>query len=142
MALGFQRKELLEKDKRERIKMNAPFAFALGAHYKTNKARLYEIFDTGANIRIPMEETLPDIHYFLNVPFSFRLPGDQTTWRCKADINRIYSYDENEKPVYGLELKLKELSKEQLLQFQTYLDSRRGGGQIPQTQTKRRIQKK
>lgn len=125
VAFGFQRKEILEADKVKRIRWNAPFAFALGEHYKTNKAFLYEIYDTGLHIRIPVEESIPEFTLFMNLPMAFRLPNDQTTWKFKVDIERIYANDEKDHPVYGFEVKFKNMTKEQNLQYQNYLQNLR-----------------
>ncbi|MBN1901865.1 hypothetical protein JW926_11135 [Candidatus Sumerlaeota bacterium] len=128
-AFGFQRKEILEADKVKRIRWNAPFAFAIGKNYKTNKAFLYEIHDAGLHIRIPHGEAIPDLTLFANLPMAFRLPNDQTTWNCNVDIERIYAYDEKDSPLYGLEVKFKNLTKEQNLQYQNYLQNIRNANQ-------------
>jgi hypothetical protein len=128
-AFGFQRKEILEADKAKRIRWNAPFAFAFGSEFKTNKAFLYEIHDSGLHIRIPAGEQTPDFMFFMNQPMAFRLPNDQTTWNLSVDIERIYAYDEKDHPVYGLEVKFKHLTKEQHLQYQNYLQNLRNAEQ-------------
>jgi len=125
MAFGFGRKEILEGDLAQRIVMKTPFAFTIGENYKTNEAMLCEVFDRGLHIRIPIEKPIPTIHYFQDVPMSFNLPGDASLWNCQVDVERIYAYDEHENPVYGLEVKFKNLTKEQKLQLQTYLQARR-----------------
>jgi hypothetical protein len=131
MAFGFGRKEILEGDIARRIVMKAPFAFTLGEKFKTNEAILYEIFDTGVHIRIPFEKNIPVIHFFQNVPMTFNLPGDASPWNCNVDVKRIYAYDEQENPVYGLEVKFKNLTKEQKLQLQAYLQTRKQNAPKP-----------
>jgi c-di-GMP-binding flagellar brake protein YcgR len=125
MAFGFHRKEILEGDIAQRIMMKVPFAFTLGEEFKTNEAVLYEISDHGVHIRISIEKPIPILHYFQDVPMSFNLPGDASPWSCQVDIARIYAYDEHENPVYGLEVKFKNLTKEQKLQLQHYLQTQR-----------------
>jgi hypothetical protein len=123
-AFGFQRKEILEGDSVKRIRWNAPFAFTLGSNYKTNKAFLYEIHDTGLHIRIPAGETIPDFTFF-KLPMAFRLPNDQTTWSINVEVERIYAYDEKDHSVYGLEVKFKNMTKEQHLQYHNYMQNLR-----------------
>ena len=125
MAFGFRRKEILEGDLSQRIVMKTPFAFTLGEKYKTNEALLCEIFDAGAHIRIPMDKNIPLLHEFMNLPMSFNMPGETAPWNCLVDVERVYAYDERENSVYGIEVRFKNLTKEQKLHWQHYLQARK-----------------
>lgn len=124
MALGFKKKSQ-EEVVVGFITMNAPFAFVLGKEYKTNRAMLRKISEDRAIIELPMDVELPDLKLFDDIPMAFRLPGDQNTWNCLVDVNRIYPMDEHEQPVYGLELIFKNFTKEQKMQIQAYLLARK-----------------
>jgi hypothetical protein len=126
MAQGTRhiRKEVLEDKAGLHVVINAPFAFALGADFKTNRALLHELSEKGFDFRISLEGAIPDLQYFHDIPMSFRLPNDQTTWKCSIDIERIYAFDEHDRPVYGMEVKFKDLTKEQKQQLQAYIKAR------------------
>ena len=131
MAFGFRRKEILEGHYSQRIMLKAPFAFALEDKYKTREAMLYEVFDAGLHIRISIDKQVPILHQFQDIPMSFTLPGDPAPWNCRVDVERIYAYDEKERPVYGIEVKLKHLTKEQKLQLANYLQARKDNAPRP-----------
>ena len=131
MALGFRRKEIMEGKTEESVILNAPFAFALGKNFKTNKAMIHELGESGANIRIPINEQIPNYHYFFDLPMSFRLPGDKSTWKCTVDVERIYSFDERDRSVYGMEVKFKDLNKEQKEKLMQYLHKVKNARQRP-----------
>ena len=135
MAFGFKKKNQ-EEVVVGFITMNAPFAFVLGKEYKTNRAMLKKISEDRIIIELPMDVDLPDLKQFDDVPMAFRLPGDQNTWNCMVEVNRIYPLDERDNPVYGMELILKNFTKEQKMQIQEYLLARKNAaaGIQPQQQ--------
>jgi len=135
MALGFKKKGH-EEIVVGFIPMNAPFAFVLGKDYKTNRAILRRISEDRAIIEIPMDVDIPDLKQFDNIPMAFRLPGDQDTWNCAVDVNRIYPMDEHDSPVYGIEVIFRNFTKEQKMQIQAYLLARKNAaaGIQPQSQ--------
>lgn len=106
--------------------MNCPFAFALGEKFRTNKARLLWLSTKGCQYQIPIEEEIPRLDMMSDLPISFRLPGDQNTWSCKADVERIYAYDPQEREVYGMVLSFKDFDVEQMEKLSTYLQARQG----------------
>lgn len=124
MALGFKKKSQ-EEVVVGFIAMNAPFAFVLGKEYKTNRAILKKISEERIILELPMDVDLPDFKQFDEIPMAFRLPGDQNTWNCMVDVNRIYPMDEHDQPIYGLELIFKNFTKEQKMQMQAYLLARK-----------------
>jgi len=125
-AFGFLKKQFEEERQSTRVNIDAPFAFALGANYRTNKATLRDLSESGARIEIPISEEIPDLDFFYDIPMAFRLPGDNATWRCNVDIVRIYTRNERSTPVYGMAINFKNISKEQKENLRNYLDARRG----------------
>ena len=77
-AFGFLKKQFEEERHGKRVRLNAPFAFALGVSYRTNKATLRDLSESGACIEIPLDEEIPDLDFFFDIPMAFRLPGDST----------------------------------------------------------------
>lgn len=126
MAFGIRRKQELEEEQMS-VQMNAPFAFALGSGYKTNKAKILEFSQSGLRFLIPMTEELPEIHFFFDIPISFRLPKDKDPWNMKIDITRIYAFDEKDRAVYGVHAIFKDVSKEQYQRIMEYLENSTGG---------------
>ena len=90
------------------------------------------ISPSGAQFQMPREDPVPNLTAFEDLDFSFRLPGDQTTWTCKADIERIFAYDPHEHPVYGMTLKLKGFSDEQLMQMYQMIRAKLGMPALPE----------
>lgn len=125
MALGRSKKK---KSPRSgvplKLNMNAPFAFALGANFKTNKARLLQIDENGLIFELPQNQPIPHLEVYFNLPFVCRLPGDnQTTWNFNIDVDRIYALDPKENPVYGMKAEFINMTREKEEQLQTYLQN-------------------
>jgi hypothetical protein len=108
--------------------MNAPFAFVLGKDFKTNRALLRFLSMDSATIHLSMDGEVPNLINYFDIPMSFRLPGDQNIWKCNIDVVRLYAYDEHDRPVYGMVLRFKNFTKEQLEQIQHYLQARKNAG--------------
>jgi hypothetical protein len=124
-AFGFLKRKVQEDPDAYKIVMNAPFAFALGSTYRTNKAYLIKLSDVDAKIHIPINEEIPDLNVFSKIPMSFRLPGDQTTWSCNVDITRIFAYDKKDNQIYGMHLLFRDFTDEQKEQLRGYISSRK-----------------
>jgi len=127
MAFGIRKKQTQLERKRFNVILNAPFAFTLGEEFQTNRALLHELTERGCDIRLSLEGKIPQIDYFFDLPMRFRLPKDQATWEIKVDVERIFSSDEHERPVYGLVLKFRDLTKEQHIQLHQYIETRTSG---------------
>jgi c-di-GMP-binding flagellar brake protein YcgR len=107
-----------------RVELNAPVALQIGEIYKTERALLRDLSLSGARFELSMQGPIPKLDYFYSLPFSFTLPRNQSIFSCTVDITRIYTTNEHEQAVYGMAVRFVNLSKEEQLRLEQYIQER------------------
>jgi hypothetical protein len=107
-----------------RIELNAVVSLQIGEHYKTERALLRDLSLSGARFELSLQGPIPKLDFFYSLPCAFTLPKNQKTFSCTVDVTRIYTTNEQEKPVYGIALKFINLGKEEQLKLENYIQER------------------
>ncbi len=120
----FQRPKLNHGRKDLRVELNAPVSLQIGDNYKTERALLRDLSLSGARFEVSMQGPIPKLNYFYSLQCSFTLPKNQGVFSSTIDVTRIYTTNEQEKPVYGIAVKFINLGKEEQLRLEKYIQER------------------
>jgi c-di-GMP-binding flagellar brake protein YcgR len=120
----FQRPKLNHGRKDLRVELNAPVSLEIGDNYKTERALLRDLSLSGARFEVSLQGPIPKLNFFYSLHCSFTLPKNQRLFSCTIDVTRIYTTNEHEKPVYGIAVKFMNLSKEEQLRLENYIQER------------------
>ncbi len=120
----FQRPKLNHGRKDLRVELNAPVSLQIGEKYKTERALLRNLSLSGARFELSMQGPIPKLDFFYSLPCSFSLPKNQGQFSCTIDVSRIYTTNEQERPVYGIAVKFVNLEKEKQLRLEKFIQER------------------
>lgn len=120
----FQKSTLNHGRKDLRVQLNTQVSLQIGDTYKTERALLRNLSLSGARFELSMQGPIPKLEYFFSLPCSFSLPKNQGLFNCTIDVTRIYTTNEQDKPVYGIAVRFVNLSKEEQLRLETYIQER------------------